>query len=219
MIIALSMHLVSLALNLISCSTEVSVGSHLTPMWRPNIIRFPLNGSPHGMAAILCHLSMCRDKQVSTYRGFTLWKHAWSFVALPLDSIHLMIFTHLRREYLTGARRSHFFNVHDDVIKWKHFPRYWPFVRRIHRSPVNSPHKGQWRGALMFSLIYARINGWVNNCQAGDLRRHNAHYDVIVMQQNYLCGHDLKCYLSKLRHFQTFLWWVLYLPRLIYQLH
>ena len=38
---------------------------------------------------------------------------------------------------------------HDDVIKWKHFPRYWPFGRRSHRSPVNSPHKGQWRGALM----------------------------------------------------------------------
>ena len=44
---------------------------------------------------------------------------------------------------------------HDDVIEWKHFPRYWPFVRGIHRSPVNSPHKGQWRGALMFSLIGA----------------------------------------------------------------
>ena len=43
--------------------------------------------------------------------------------------------------------------VHDYVIKWKHFPRYWPFVRGIHRSRVNSPHKGQWRGALMFSLI------------------------------------------------------------------
>ena len=43
---------------------------------------------------------------------------------------------------------------HDDVIKWKHFLRYWPFVRGIHRSPVNSPHKGQWRGALMFPLIY-----------------------------------------------------------------
>ena len=36
---------------------------------------------------------------------------------------------------------------HDDVIKWKHFPCYWPFVRGIHRSPVNSPHKGLWRGA------------------------------------------------------------------------
>ena len=70
---------------------------------------------------------------------------------------------------------------HDDVIKWKHFPRYWPFVRGIHRSPVNSPHKGQWRGALMFTLICARINGWVNNREAGDLRRYRAHYDVIVM--------------------------------------
>ena len=70
---------------------------------------------------------------------------------------------------------------HDDVIKWKHFPRYWPFLRGIHRSPVNSPHKGQWRGALMFSLICALINGWVNNREAGDLRRYRAHYDVIVM--------------------------------------
>ena len=58
---------------------------------------------------------------------------------------------------------------------WRHemdFPRYWPFVRGIHRSPVNSPHKGQWRGALMFSLIWVWINGWVNNRVAGDLRRH-----------------------------------------------
>ena len=69
---------------------------------------------------------------------------------------------------------------HDDVIKWKHFPRYWPFVRGIHRSPVNSPHKGQWRVALVFSLICTWINGWVNNREAGDLRRHRAHYDVIV---------------------------------------
>ena len=70
---------------------------------------------------------------------------------------------------------------HDDVIKWKHFPRNWPFVRGIHRSPVNSPHKGQWRGALMFSLICAWLNDWVNNGEAGDLRRHRAHYDVAIM--------------------------------------
>ena len=66
---------------------------------------------------------------------------------------------------------------HDDVIKWKHFPRvikwkhflrYWPFARGIHRSPVNFPHKGQWCG--------------VNNREAGDLRRHHAHYDVTVMK-------------------------------------
>ena len=47
--------------------------------------------------------------------------------------------------------------------------------------PVNSPHKGQWGEALMFSLICVWINGWVNNREVGDLRRHRAHYDVIVM--------------------------------------
>ena len=48
---------------------------------------------------------------------------------------------------------------HQRVSWWRHqtenFSRYWPFVRRIHWSSVNSPHKGQWRGALKFSLICA----------------------------------------------------------------
>ena len=48
--------------------------------------------------------------------------------------------------------------------------------------PVNSPHKGQWREALMFPLICGWINGWVNNREAGDLRRQCSHYDVIVMR-------------------------------------
>ena len=73
---------------------------------------------------------------------------------------------------------------HDEVIKWKHFPRYWPFARGIHRSPVNSPHKGHWRGSLMFSLICAWIHGWVNNREAGDSRRHRAHYEVTVMKMH-----------------------------------
>ena len=51
-----------------------------------------------------------------------------------------------------------------------------------HLCGVNSPHKGQWRGALMFSLICGRINVWVNNGEAGDLRRHRAHYYVTVME-------------------------------------
>ena len=49
------------------------------------------------------------------------------------------------------------------------------------------PHKGQWRGALMFSLICVWINGWVKNREGGDLRRHRAHYDVIVMLEGH-CG-------------------------------
>ena len=68
----------------------------------------------------------------------------------PLRWIRCMICV---RNYMTAPHR--WCGVHYNVIKWKHFPRYWPFVRGIRRSPVKSPHKGQWRGALIFSLICA----------------------------------------------------------------
>ena len=42
-----------------------------------------------------------------------------------------------------------------------------------------------------FSVICAWINGWVNNGEAGDLKRHRAHYDVIVMIEFYL--HTILC--------------------------
>ena len=81
-----------------------------------------------------------------------------------------------------------FLLTHDDVIKWKHFPRNWPCVHAGNSPvPVKSPHKGQWRGALMFSLICFWINGWVNNREAGDLRRYLGHYDVIVMKSKIIC--------------------------------
>ena len=67
---------------------------------------------------------------------------------------------------------------YEDVIKWKHFPRCWPFVRGIHRWPLDSPHKGQWCRALVFSLICAWTNGSANNRDTGDLIRHHGHCDV-----------------------------------------
>ena len=82
----------------------------------------------------------------------------------------------IRRELVKSYRCI----VHDDVIKWKLYPCYWPFGRGIHQSPVDSPHKGQWRGDLMFSLICAWTNGWADS--RGDLIRHRAHYDIIVMR-------------------------------------
>ena len=88
-----------------------------------------------------------------------------------------LIFDHCLSSSLQVGKREH-----NDVIKWKHFPHYWPFVRGIHRSPVNPPHNGQWRRALMFSLIRDWINGWVNNPEAGDLIRHCVHYDVTVVE-------------------------------------
>ena len=78
------------------------------------------------------------------------------------------------------------------ALAWWHdhmktFPRYWLFVRGIHRSPVDSPHKGQWRGALMLYLICAWTNGWTNNRDADDLRRHRAYYDVTVTSPHCHC--------------------------------
>ena len=87
----------------------------------------------------------------------------------------------LAQRILEAFSRCQLKSQYHDVIKWNYFMRYWSFVRGNHRSPVNSHHKGQWRGALMFSLICAWINAWVNNREAGDLIRHRAHYDVTVM--------------------------------------
>ena len=69
--------------------------------------------------------------------------------------------------------------LYDDVIKSSQLLRYWPYVRDIHRAPVNSSHRGQWRGDLMFSFIYASINAGINNREAGDLRHHRAHWVFI----------------------------------------
>ena len=98
--------------------------------------------------------------------------------AMLLKIINLMYnWLHL----LTHLTRDDKLNVywHDGVIKWKHFPCYWPFVRGIHRSSVNSPHTGQFSGALMFSLIYAlnkrlskQLWGWWFETPSRSLWRH-----------------------------------------------
>ena len=61
--------------------------------------------------------------------------------------------------------------IHDDVIKWEHFPHYWPFVRGIHRSPVNSPHKGQWHGTLN-KRFSKQSGGWWFEMPSRPLWRH-----------------------------------------------
>ena len=127
-------------------------------------------------------ITQCRAKSCFTHargqsRSVSCQMMSWFLILLISLSLTIIQYRALISNYIDVKLRD----LHDDVIKWKHFPRNWPFVREIHRSPVNFPHKGQWRGALMFSLIYAWINDWVNNREAGDLRRQHGHYDVIVM--------------------------------------
>ena len=123
----------------------------------------------HAQDLPLCHTWFCFKQKVFVAKKnaniFSLIR--WYFSKFPTRS------REIARKYERWIMMT--------SSKWKHFTRYWSFVRGIPRSPVNSPHKGQWQGVLMFSLICARINGWVNNREAGDLRRHRTHYDVTVM--------------------------------------
>ena len=68
-----------------------------------------------------------------------------------------------------------------DVIKWKYFPRYWPFVQGILPVTDEFPAQRPVTRASMFSLIWPWINGYVNNREAGDFRRHRARYDIAVL--------------------------------------
>ena len=134
----------------------------------------------------------------SHINGYSRWWEAPHSVFLDGVFILATMDVHM----VKGARKSSLsINMdlplcwHDDIIKWKHFPLYWPFVRGVHLSPVNSPHEGQWRRALMFSLIGVWTNVWVNNWDAGDLRRHRAHYDVTVLNYSLII-----CYMLTSQH-------------------
>ena len=90
-------------------------------------------------------------------------------------------------------------------------------LRWIPRWTVNSPHKGQWRGALMFSLICAWIKHWVNSRVAVDLRRHRAPHDVNVMATagfqksvQFICSEQI-VYLPWTSRFYQHLQWVVWI--------
>ena len=76
-------------------------------------------------------------------------------------------------------------NILGNIPWWRHememFSTLLALCEGNHQPPVDSPHKSQWRGVLMFSLICAWTNGWAITRDAGDLRRHRTHYDVTVM--------------------------------------
>ena len=130
-------------------------------------------------------LNILRSVTITYYCESAHWQHnednALRFIH-NLEGFCCCLFCfQTSRDFHIGQWTRQLKLFHDDAINWKHFPRYWPFVREINRLLVNSPHKGQWRGALMFSLICAWENGWANQKDAGNLRRHRTHYDVIVV--------------------------------------
>ena len=124
-------------------------------------------------------------------RGVCSYNNVLYFHHLSLCTARSFFYTDVQTHHLTAVTVIFLWTIflaipcNDDVIKWTYFPRYWPFVWGIHRSPVNSPHKGQWHAAAVFSFICAWIHVWKNNREAGYLRRHRAHYVVTVMASTY----------------------------------
>ena len=131
------------------------------------------------LPVLLCFISnrprICEFHRVYIWLWpLTPWPWPWIFKA------------NFQNSHILGMAGRWTWNKGMWSISWWHhqmetFFALLAFCAGNHRSPVNSPLRGQWRRALMFSLICACTNSWVNNRDAGNLRRHCAHYDVIVM--------------------------------------
>ena len=77
------------------------------------------------------------------------------------------------RKKISGSMNIKINNqYHYDVIKWKHFPRYWTFVRGIHQSQLDSPHKRPITRAFGFPLLIVWTDGWTNTRLTDDSRHH-----------------------------------------------
>ena len=130
--------------------TSLFSAQHLASMvWAKTTSR---RDEKHWGFGIWCVLYQKLDGNSSTHQGSC----TRLMNALPWVAVCYFWFISLIYPMVTSLTQvQSYFGAHDDVIKWKHFPRHGPFVWGIHRWPVNSPHKGQWRGALMFPLIWA----------------------------------------------------------------
>ena len=113
-------------------------------------------------------------------------------------TVQLTVFQHWIRKWLdAGQATNHYLNQwclvywriyaslgHNDLTndKWSWWRNQMEtFSALLAICAGNSPHKGQWCRALMFSLVCSWTNGWVKNGETVDLRRHRAHYDVTTM--------------------------------------
>ena len=150
--------------------TMKNIGFRTALQWRRNDHDGVPNHQPHG--CLLNRLFRRRSKKTpklrvtgllwGIHRGPVNSPHKWPVTRkmFPFDDVIMISVAINHWNIKCWDIRSWFVkypvirSLHsiDDAIKWKKIPRYWPFVWGIHQSPVDSPHKGQRRGALIFSL-------------------------------------------------------------------
>ena len=149
--------------------------------------------------ACLYHFAISFDKSV--YSGISLlWYQCMAewfidhtcYIATTVGKQYIDVYlwipfvqvtNYVRYDLTHNPCQVYIFFHHDDINKWKHFRFTGPLWGESisHRwIPVT---RGQWHGALLFYLICAWTNGWENDRDVSDLRRHGAHYDVTVVTQ------------------------------------
>ena len=121
----------------------------------------------HSHYTEICHLHLFGDQSFKRYHSICTHRHSVQYHGNPCKKL-------ISRQHLTMMTSSN----------GRFLFALLAICEGIHRSPVNSPNKGQWHGALMFFLICAWIKGWVNNCEADDLKRHRTHYDATVIPKD-----------------------------------
>ena len=96
-------------------------------------------------------------------------------------SCHFPWSTHLGTSFEENIGNVFGLIVNDNqnqIIKWKHFPRYWPFVRGIHRWPVNSPHNG--RDAELWCFLWSEPKQTAETPAIGDA--------IVLIMTSLWCG-------------------------------
>ena len=154
----------------------VSIWVKVQPMrggvtkWEPLSLAKPI---PR-MIPVVQYINLSHQPKINIFKAVVTKKI--NVIVLPLITLFLRVNDQLGM-------------LHDDVIKWKRFPRNWPFVREVtgHRWLPRTKANDAEFWCFLWSAPW--INGWVNNRDAGDLRRHRAHYDVIVMVRD-----DISCF-------------------------
>ena len=164
----------------IICSSPCSLSTSGASSMDESLL--PLRGLGVGVDTF----SSARGSRQNSSRGFmTCWLELWR------RFIYVQYFVYISKTegvaFSPWNKNTSLQGGCNWVSWWRHqmeiFPALLVLCAGNSPVPMNSPHKGQWRRALMFSLICVWINDWVNNREAGDLRRHRGHYDVNVMCQ------------------------------------
>ena len=99
----------------------------------------------------------------------------------------LVVIKNFSQVFIVLAQLLKYLQIDCNILPWHWSPLcYWPFVRGIHWSSMDSPHKRLAAQALIFSLMLAWTNCWTNMPVPGYLTRYDTHVKVFANLLQYL---------------------------------